>query len=435
MYRETDFGVIPADWDYAELGPLLAELRNGLTTSQQKEQGAFAVTRIETISQDRINPAKVGYVNGLTHSQIETYSLRAGDILFSHINSDPQIGRSVVFEGEPPGLLHGMNLLLLRVNESQLNPRFLSYLFVHYRAAGIFVKFASRAVNQSSINQGKLKSLRIFLPPLTEQHRIAAVLNTIQDAIAAQEDVIAAAKEFKRSLMHRLFTVGPGREPAPTKETEIGEIPAHWDQKRIEEICTLLQYGTSQRCEIRAAGLPVLRIPNIENGAISLAELKYSEFAAKDIDNFLLRPGDLLFVRTNGRREYAGRCAVYEGRPERALYASYLIRAQFPEDVALPRFVQAFASMPAGARQLSGRAIETADGKFNINTETIRTVAMPVPPIDEQQQIVDQFQIADAKIAAEEDRLTALQALFKSMLHQLMTGQIRLLSDEGLPLA
>jgi type I restriction enzyme S subunit len=44
------------------------------------------------------------------------------------------------------------------------------------------------------------------------------------------------------------------------------------------------------------------------------------------------------------------------------------------------------------------------------------------------------FSAADAKIAAEEDRKTALAALFKSMLHQLMTGQIRLLSDEGLPL-
>ncbi len=69
----------------------------------------------------------------------------------------------------------------------------------------------------------------IPLPPLDEQRRIAAVLTAIQDAIAAQEDVIAAARAFKRSLMHRLFTYGPGRVPAETKETEIGEIPSHWE--------------------------------------------------------------------------------------------------------------------------------------------------------------------------------------------------------------
>ncbi len=76
-----------------------------------------------------------------------------------------------------------------------------------------------------AINKGTLTAFPIPLPPLPEQRRIAAVLNAIQDAIAAQDDVIAATKEFKRSLMHRLFTYGPGREPAETQETVFGEIP------------------------------------------------------------------------------------------------------------------------------------------------------------------------------------------------------------------
>ena len=55
------------------------------------------------------------------------------------------------------------------------------------------------------------------------------MLNAIQDEIAVQDDIIAEAREFKRSLMQRLFTYGAGAEPAETKETEIGEIPAHWE--------------------------------------------------------------------------------------------------------------------------------------------------------------------------------------------------------------
>ena len=77
------------------------------------------------------------------------------------------------------------------------------------------------------------------LPPLPEQRRIAAVLNAIQDAIAAQVDVIAAARACKRSLMQRLFTYGPGREPVATKETEIGEIPVHWEVTTIAVIYQL----------------------------------------------------------------------------------------------------------------------------------------------------------------------------------------------------
>ena len=62
----------------------------------------------------------------------------------------------------------------------------------------------------------------------------------------------------------------------------------------------------------------------------------------------------------------------------------------------------------------------------------IQEIPVAVPPKTEQSAIVESIEAADAKIAAEEDRKTALEALFKSMLHQLMTGQIRLLTDEGL---
>lgn len=66
----------------------------------------------------------------------------------------------------------------------------------------------------------------------------------------------------------------------------------------------------------------------------------------------------------------------------------------------------------------------------NISKGVIERQMIPLPPIDEQRQIAKLLMSSDEKIAAEEDRKTALQTLFKSMLHQLMTGQIRLLSDE-----
>jgi type I restriction enzyme S subunit len=80
-----------------------------------------------------------------------------------------------------------------------------------------------------SINKGVLQSFSVPLPSLPEQRRIAHVLSTIQRAIAGQDDLIAAAREVKRSLMQRLFTYGSSPEPASTKETEIGEVPGHWE--------------------------------------------------------------------------------------------------------------------------------------------------------------------------------------------------------------
>ena len=67
-----------------------------------------------------------------------------------------------------------------------------------------------------------------------------------------------------------------------------------------------------------------------------------------------------------------------------------------------------------------------ADGKFNINQQTIKSVLLPVPPLDQQRKIVTQMQVSDSKVAAEEQCMAALQALFKTMLSQLMTGKVRL---------
>ncbi len=276
------------------------------------------------------------------------------------------------------------------------------------------------------------KTISIPLPPLDEQRRIAAVLTAIQDAIAAQEDVIAAARAFKRSLMHRLFTYGPGRVPAETKETEIGEIPSHWEVVELGEVSKSIRYGTSKRCSEELAEFPVLRIPNVIGEKIDITNLKYTTLPKHEVAKLRLEDGDLLFVRTNGQRDYIGRSAVFHSELANALYASYLIRVRLDSQRIDSDFVNAYLATDSGRDQLIRSASGTADGKFNVNSQIIRATKVILASSQDQKAIVDAQRKADAKIAAEEDRKAALDALFKSMLHQLMTGQIRLLKDEGL---
>ena len=80
---------------------------------------------------------------------------------------------------------------------------------------------------------------------------------------------------------------------------------------------------------------------------------------------------------------------------------------------------------------MRGKA-KRAVAQYSINQGDVLSLRLPLPTTNEQTIAIECVASADAKIAAEEDRKTALEALFKSMLHQLMTGQIRLLTDEGL---
>jgi type I restriction enzyme, S subunit len=229
--------------------------------------------------------------------------------------------------------------------------------------------------------------------------------------------------------MNYLFTYGPvpvdEAERVPLKETEIGFVPDHWEVVKLGDVCERFPYGTSERCTIDGPGAPVLRIPNVIGGDIDTHDLKYAELPEKTADKLKLSVSDVLFVRTNGRREYTGRCAVFQGEPEGALFASYLIRAQLEKDIVLPAFLQSYTETTAGRQWLSGRASEAADGKYNLNTQILKDVSLPLPSLVEQDQVTSSLEAIDAKIAVETNRKRTLEVLFKTLLHNLMTGKVR----------
>ncbi|MGC9027715.1 MAG: restriction endonuclease subunit S, partial [bacterium] len=103
-------------------------------------------------------------------------------------------------------LLHGMNLLLIRINEKFSTPEFINYVFNHLYFIGFFKKICKRAVNQSSINQANLKSIPIPLPPLSEQQAIADMLSTIDQKIEHHTNKKQKLEELFRTLLHELMT-------------------------------------------------------------------------------------------------------------------------------------------------------------------------------------------------------------------------------------
>ena len=149
----------------------------------------------------------MGYIANASDELVAKFRLQHGDILFSHINSEPQIGRAVVYTGQPEKLLHGMNLLRLRVDHQKLLPQFLAYVFKQYREDGVFIGIASRAVGQSSINQGRLKSLKVPLPTLHEQGSIVGALSAVQKATTARQDEKKLFEELYRVMLHDFMSM------------------------------------------------------------------------------------------------------------------------------------------------------------------------------------------------------------------------------------
>ena len=245
--KQIEFMQIAGDWDTITLGQesprALLVIRNGLTAKQVQDGGDYKVTRIETIGAGWINERRVRFISGLKEKDIKKHLIHKGDILFSHINSDPHLGKTGIAKCNYSDLLHGMNLLLIRPNPKVFEPQFLDFVFQFYREKGVFIKICSRAVNQSSINQARMKSLEIPLPPLPEQKKIAHILSTVQQAIEEQERIIQTTTELKKTLMQKLFTEGLNGEPQ--KETEIGLVPESWEVVELSDTQRYKQMGNA----------------------------------------------------------------------------------------------------------------------------------------------------------------------------------------------
>ena len=148
---------IPENWMNCLLEDVILRITNGSSAKQYNEKVGYPITRIETIWNEKIDLHRVKYVKEHENEFVEKYSLKKYDILLSHINSDSHLGKTAIFKNETENLIHGINLLLIR-SSSILNADFLNYQFKYLKFKGVFIDVAQRAVNQSSINQRKLKA-------------------------------------------------------------------------------------------------------------------------------------------------------------------------------------------------------------------------------------------------------------------------------------
>jgi type I restriction enzyme S subunit len=170
-------------------------------------------------------------------------------------------------------------------------------------------------------------------------------------------------------------------------------------------------------------GIPVLRIPNIVRGLIELDGLKFSKLSEPDLTRYGLKDGDLLFVRTNGNREYVGRCAVFHEKGGPYAFASYLIRARLQQKRLNPDFVAVLLSFSASRNQLFLRA-RTSAGQYNINTEGIRSIKIVVPPLSLQEKFVLVLSNYAKLRRRQQESESEINLLFQSLMHKAFRGEL-----------
>ena len=342
--------------------------------------------------------------------------LGCGDILISSANSWNLVGKCCWIARLPWRASFGGFVSVLRADAKRVEPRFLYRWFSSGRIQATLRSFGRQTTNISNLNFERCLGLPLPLPPLPEQRRIAAILDKADELRAKRRAALAQLDGLAQSVFVEMFG-------------DLASTPTLWRVEQLGECVSEFRYGTSIRSA--AEGKPALRIPNVINGSLDITDLKCVPVSDVEFERLRLADGDILFVRTNGNPDFVGRCAVFQRQavfdsgfpPTEFVFASYLIRARLNADSLTPTFLREFMTSPAGRQALRSRS-KTSAGQFNINTEGLASVPVPVPPLALQHEygrrltVVQHLQRTTRKSAA------GLDALFASLQHRAFRGDL-----------
>ncbi len=176
----------------------------------------------------------------------------------------------------------------LYVKDFNGNDELFSYFYLSHLDIGRY----KTGVSVPTLDRNSLNNIKIPLPPLPEQHKIAHVLSTVQKAIEQQDKLICTTTELKKALMQKLFTEGTRGEPQ--KETEIGLVPESWEVVNLIDICEKPQYGFTDSAS-KEGNAKFLRITDITEFGVNWNEVPFCN--CPDYKKYELKNGDIVFAR------------------------------------------------------------------------------------------------------------------------------------------
>lgn len=417
----------------ARLGDVTVSMKNGIykPASEYSDDGVPCL-RMYNIDGGAIVWRDIKRMR-VSSKEEDEYGLREGDLLVNRVNSRELVGKTAcVPPSLEPSIFESKNIRV-RLDGSRVLPKFVNYQML-LGARRHFSSNAQQVVGMASISQTQLAEFPIVLTDLGNQHRIVAEIEKqffrLSQGVANLERVKGSLQCYKAAVLKaalegrlvpteaelarregRSYETGEAlveqilgtrlrdwagrgkyRAPAPFDSANLPVLPEGWAWASLDSLSWASGYGTSAKCSYSGDGIAVLRIPNIQNGALDLDDLK---FAPRDLvvpPKELVDRGDMLVIRTNGSKALVGRAAIVCEQQMRALsFASYLIRFRLCDGLRMARWMRIVWEESRLRSWIESHA-STSAGQYNISQSALATAAIPVPPLEEQHRIASEVE-------------------------------------------
>ena len=350
------------------------------------------------------------------------------DVLFAKITPCMENGKAAIARNLKNGIGFGSTEFHVIRPFSILIP---AYIYHFVRQVGFrkeaMVHFTG-SVGQKRVPKQFLQNKYIPLPPLPEQHRIVAKIETLFTRLDAGVAALTTLKtQLKRYRQAVLKSAMEGKLTAKWREERNISIMHDWDNLLMKDILVDIKYGTSKKCAYNDTLTPVLRIPNVVNGTIDTNDMKYTSLEPKDFEKLRLKCGDILIIRSNGSLNLVGRSALITKKVEDYCYAGYLIRLRINNQKADSKFINYLIHSHLMRMQIEKKAKSTS-GVNNINSKEISSLRINLPQLSEQIEIVkmieEKFSNIDETVTIISQSLTRAERLRQSILKRAFEGKL-----------
>jgi type I restriction enzyme, S subunit len=305
------------------------------------------------------------------------------------------------------------------IPNDEIEPAFVFYLLwsehVMPKAKGMV---SGSTPSRQRVDPRSFYRIQVPVPPLPEQRKIAAVLGLVQRAIEQQDRLIALTTELKKALLHKLFTEGFRGEPQ--KQTEIGPIPESWEVVPLREVCTFLSGGTpsKKRPDFWEGTIPWVSPKDMKKPRLSDVTDHISDAALEDGSS--LAPAGSVFVVIRGM-------ILAKDVPVALAEVPMAFNQDMKAIIPGPRVVPSFLlyALVEFKQNLSQKVGRSAHGTMTLMSSELEQFSIPVPDRRTQEEIAAAIQTVELKHEIHRGKHTALNDLFRTLLHLLMTAQIR----------
>lgn len=424
-------GWVPEHWQIKRLKHI-ANVQTGVAKGKDnegKDTIEVPYLRVANVQDGYLSLDDVATIE-IPREDLTRYSLQPGDVLMNEGGDFDKLGRGSVWQGEIEPCIHQNHVFAVR--PTAVSSAWLNAFTGSLAAQFYFMGRAKQSTNLASISSSNIMELPVAMPPATEVDLLLAHLDRetvrIDTLIEKKTRFIELLREKRQALITHVVTKGldPNVKMKDSGVEWLGEVPEHWVVSRLRHnIDGPLSYGANEAAESDEPNDPrFIRITDLHEDG-TLREDTFKSLPWNVAQPYLLSDGDVLLARSGAT---VGKSFIYRESMGPSCYAGYLIRARLLPSKLISQYFWLCTQSTYYWDFIAGSNIQATIQ--NVSGEKYANLWLAVPPIKEQQRIINFLEEAcdrlDSVRVKTERSIELLKERRSALITAAVTGQIDL---------